>query len=210
MKVETPRPVNSACLVIMCGTCIGGMGFLNFSIVGAFYTISWPIVVVVYRIYLKRTMAALKNDIGCLVYYNTVMAIVVLTPFVLLSGELKEIFSTVWFWDEFGFWLQMILTTLTGLIVQVSMLVYLLYTSPLSLTVASVSKVRKKWCFEVNLTTVCIDCNSSSDGRDYLWKPIKFTGTYKHLTPFFFYLFFKYRILQEWLFRYLDLAIILG
>lgn len=70
------------------------------------------------------------------------MAIVVLAPFVLLSGELNEIFSTVWFWDEFGFWLQMILISLTGMIVQISMLIFLVYTSPLSLTVASVSKVR--------------------------------------------------------------------
>lgn len=64
LKLETPKPVNSACLIVMFGTCVGAMGYLNFSIVGAFYTIAWPIVLVVYRIYLKKTLGALKNDIG--------------------------------------------------------------------------------------------------------------------------------------------------
>jgi hypothetical protein len=36
------------------------------------------------------------------------MAIAVLTPLVLLSGELGTIYSNVYFWDEFGFWLQMV------------------------------------------------------------------------------------------------------
>lgn len=64
LKVETPKSLNSACLVVMCGTCIGAMGYLNFSIAGGFYTISWPIVLVVYRIYLKKILTAVKNDIG--------------------------------------------------------------------------------------------------------------------------------------------------
>lgn len=36
------------------------------------------------------------------------MSIVILIPLVVLSGELRDIFTTVWFWDEFGFWLQMV------------------------------------------------------------------------------------------------------
>lgn len=69
------------------------------------------------------------------------MSIAIMIPLVLLSGELNEIFSTVWFWDEFGFWLQMFLTAMTGFAVNISMLLFLMNTSPLTLSIASVCKV---------------------------------------------------------------------
>jgi GDP-fucose transporter C1 len=36
------------------------------------------------------------------------MSAIILIPFSFLSGEISEIFSTVWFWDEVGFWIQMV------------------------------------------------------------------------------------------------------
>jgi hypothetical protein len=42
------------------------------------------------------------------IQYNTVMSMAILVPLVLLSGELNDIFSTVYFWDEFGFWSQLV------------------------------------------------------------------------------------------------------
>lgn len=69
------------------------------------------------------------------------MAATIMVPLVMLSGELNEIFSTVWFWDEFGFWLQMLITAMTGFVVNIAMLLLLMQTSPLTLAVASVCKV---------------------------------------------------------------------
>ncbi|KAI8642821.1 hypothetical protein BD408DRAFT_415987 [Parasitella parasitica] len=140
LRIEQPQRIVSASVIVIFGTCIGSMGDLNFSLVGAFYTLSWPAVVALYGIYLKKTLIALKNDLWALVQYNTVMATAIMVPLVLLSGELNEIFSTVWFWDEFGFWLQMFITTLTGFGVTISMLLLLMHTSPLTLSVASVCK----------------------------------------------------------------------
>ncbi|KAL9546545.1 hypothetical protein PS6_007617 [Mucor atramentarius] len=68
------------------------------------------------------------------------MATAIMVPLVMLSGELNEIFSTVWFWDEFGFWLQMLITAMTGFAVNIAMLLLLIQTSPLTLAVASVCK----------------------------------------------------------------------
>ncbi|GAA5815541.1 hypothetical protein MFLAVUS_009053 [Mucor flavus] len=140
LRVETSPRVKSACIIILFGTCISSMGYLSFSLVGAFYAVAWPTVVSIYGIYLKKTLTSLKNDFWCVIQYNTLMSIVILTPLVVLSGELRDIFTTVWFWDEFGFWLQMIITSITGFCINASMLLLLMYTSPLTATVASTTK----------------------------------------------------------------------
>ncbi|KAI9484181.1 MAG: hypothetical protein EXX96DRAFT_561192 [Benjaminiella poitrasii] len=140
LQTEIPRHVQSAAIIIIFGISTGSMGYLNFSLAGFFYTLAWPALVALYGIYLKKTLIYLKNDIWCLLQYNTVMSIAVMAPIVLLSGELNEIFSTVWFWDEFGFWLQMIITALIGLGLNTITLIFLMNTSPLSLTIAGVLK----------------------------------------------------------------------
>ncbi|KAG2201389.1 hypothetical protein INT46_010194 [Mucor plumbeus] len=140
LRVEQPQRILSACVIVIFGTCVSSMGNLNFSLVGAFYSLSWPAIVALYGIYLKKTLIALRNDLWALVQYNTIMSIAIMIPLVLLSGELNEIFSTVWFWDEFGFWLQMFLTAMTGFAVNISMLLFLTNTSPLTLSIASVCK----------------------------------------------------------------------
>lgn len=70
LNVETPRQVNSACIVIMFGICISSMGYLNFSLVGGFYALAWPAVVAIYGIYLKKTLISLRNDFWYSVYYK--------------------------------------------------------------------------------------------------------------------------------------------
>lgn len=140
LRVEQHQRIVSACVIIMFGTSIGAMGNLNFSLVGAFYSISWPAIVALYGIYVKKTLLALRNDVWALVQYNTIMSIAIMVPLVMLSGELHDIFSTVWFWDEFGFWLQMLITAMTGFAVNIAMLLLLMQTSPLTLIVASVCK----------------------------------------------------------------------
>lgn len=137
LNVETAKQINSACIIIMFGVCVSSMGYLNFSMVGGFYALAWPAVVAIYVIYLKKTLVALRNDFWSVLQYNTLMAIAVLSPLVLLSGELGAIYSNVYYWDEFGFWLQLMITALTGFAVNASMLLLLLHTSPLSVAVAS-------------------------------------------------------------------------
>lgn len=62
LRVETSQRVKSACIIVLFGTCISSMGYLSFSLVGAFYAIAWPTVIAVYGIYLKKTLTSLKND----------------------------------------------------------------------------------------------------------------------------------------------------
>ncbi|KAI7903481.1 uncharacterized protein BX663DRAFT_433185 [Cokeromyces recurvatus] len=140
LKVNIPYPVQTAAIIIIFGICTGSMGNLNFSFVSLFYSLAWPFIVALYGIYLKKALVYLKNNLWCLLQYNTIMSIAFMIPIVLLSGELKEILSTVWFWDEIGFWIQMIITAMTGFCVNIIMMVFLIQTSPLSLTIISVSK----------------------------------------------------------------------
>jgi hypothetical protein len=72
------------------------------------------------------------------------MSIAIMVPLVILSGEFKTVLKTVWFLDEFGFWLQLAITALTGLSINVAMLILLMYTSPITVAVTSVTKVNLK------------------------------------------------------------------
>lgn len=63
LRIEQSQRILSACVIVVFGTCVGSMGNLNFSLVGAFYSLSWPAVVALYGIYLKKTLVALRNDI---------------------------------------------------------------------------------------------------------------------------------------------------
>ncbi|KAI7892259.1 uncharacterized protein EV154DRAFT_418954 [Mucor mucedo] len=140
LKVETASRINSACIIIIFGVCISSMGNLNFSLVGAFYALAWPSAVAIYGIYIKKTLVSLRNDFWAVIQYNTIMSIAIFAPLVLLSGELNDILSNVWFLDEFGFWVQMVITAMTGFSVNAAMVLLLMYTSPLSVAVASTSK----------------------------------------------------------------------
>jgi GDP-fucose transporter C1 len=62
LRTEISQRINSACIVVIFGTSVGSMGYLNFSWVGAFYCLAWPAIVAMYGIYLKKTLIALRND----------------------------------------------------------------------------------------------------------------------------------------------------
>lgn len=126
LQVEPSQNLISACIIIMLGFCIGSMGQLNFSLAGVFYALAWPAVVAIYGIYVKKTVAALRNDVWLLIQYNTAMSIATLIPLVLLSGELKEVLTNVWFLDEFGFWLQMVsVSVYCLLLIKSSFMIYI-------------------------------------------------------------------------------------
>lgn len=63
LHIEQSQRILSACIIIVFGICIGSMGFLNFSLVGAFYCLSWPAIVALYGIYLKKTLVVVRNDV---------------------------------------------------------------------------------------------------------------------------------------------------
>lgn len=62
LRTDTSPRVKSACILIMFGTCVSSLGYLNFSVVGAFYALAWPTLISMYGVYLKKTLTSLKND----------------------------------------------------------------------------------------------------------------------------------------------------
>ncbi|KAI8988336.1 triose-phosphate transporter family-domain-containing protein [Mycotypha africana] len=140
LHVENSQRVKSACIIMIIGMCLGFIGHLNFSVVSTFYGLGWPAILAIYSIYLKKTLVAFKNDFWLLIQYNTIMSTVIMIPLIFLSGELDKVFTSIWFWDETGFWVQMIITSLTNFSVNVIMLILLIRVSPLSLSVAGVTK----------------------------------------------------------------------
>lgn len=82
-----------------------------------------------------------------LLHYNTTISIIMLFPLVLSSGEATDIITNVWFLNEFGFWSLMIITGLTGLIINVAMFLQIKVTSALTNTISGSAKA----CFQTAL-----------------------------------------------------------
>jgi GDP-fucose transporter C1 len=69
------------------------------------------------------------------------MAIVFMLPFVLLSGEYTMIRQTVDFFDAWSFWAIMIVTAVTGFLINISVFLQIKYTTPLTNTISGTAKV---------------------------------------------------------------------
>lgn len=76
-----------------------------------------------------------------LLHYNTVIALLILTPMTILSGELSFL-TKVTFLNQPGFWLIMVLTGMTGFLINIAAFLQIKYTTPLTSTISGTAKVR--------------------------------------------------------------------
>ena len=91
-------------------------------------------------LYVKKTLAVVNDDQWLLLIYNTVNSILILAPFVLLSGELKEI-SKLTFLHEPTFWNGMIITAVLGFLINIASFLQIKFTSPLTHMISGTAKV---------------------------------------------------------------------
>jgi GDP-fucose transporter C1 len=63
-----------------------------------------------------------------------------LTPIVLLSGEVSEIWETIWFLGDLGFWFLMTVTGVAGFLINTAMFLQIKYTTALTNTISGTAK----------------------------------------------------------------------
>ena len=73
-------------------------------------------------------------------YYNTINAIIILAPFMLISGELQEI-QKLTFLHEPVFWVNMTIAAVMGYLINIASFLQIKYTSPLTHMISGTAKV---------------------------------------------------------------------
>ncbi|KAG2180962.1 hypothetical protein INT43_008544 [Umbelopsis isabellina] len=140
LKQKTSSATLVACFIVFLGFAIGSYGEINFSWAGIFYGVGSSAFVALYGIYVKKTLGAVDNNQWRLLHYNTTLAILMLGPLVLLSGEIGEIMTKVDFLDSFQFWTLMTITGITGFGINIAMFLQVKYTSALTNTISGTAK----------------------------------------------------------------------
>ncbi|KAI9010820.1 hypothetical protein CLU79DRAFT_710288 [Phycomyces nitens] len=144
-----PRYTAKISAVHTLGFLVGILDDLHFSLEGIFYGSLWAILLALYGVWIKQRLGFVGNDVSRLLFSLTVIAIIPFGLLVFLSGELSQI-GSVYFLYHPGFWLQLILTTITGFSVNIAMLLLIKYTSPLTHCIT----VTSKNCFQSLLLAI--------------------------------------------------------
>ncbi|KAI8983111.1 triose-phosphate transporter family-domain-containing protein [Pilobolus umbonatus] len=137
---KTSKPALVACFVVFLGFAIGSYGEINFSMVGVIYGVGSSAFVALYGIYVQKTLVIVDNNQWKLLHYNTTLAIIFLTPLVLLSGEISQIIETSEVIYSLNFWILMTVTGITGFGINIAMFLQVKYTSALTNTISGTAK----------------------------------------------------------------------
>ncbi|KAF9109229.1 hypothetical protein BGX27_007852 [Mortierella sp. AM989] len=129
-----------SCAVVVLGFFVGSYGETNFSWPGLLAGVGSSIFVALYGIYVKKTLVMVDNNQWRLLHYNTAISILLLTPIVLFSGELGEMWREVYFLDDLGFWGLMTITGVAGFLINTAMFLQIKYTTALTNTISGTAK----------------------------------------------------------------------
>ncbi|ORX86790.1 hypothetical protein K493DRAFT_268866 [Basidiobolus meristosporus CBS 931.73] len=137
---RTSMPAMVGCAIVFVGFVVGSYGEVNFSWAGIFYGVSSSAFVALYGIYVKKTLGIVENNQWKLLHYNTAISIVLISPIVVFSGELSEIYQEVYYLGDLSFWLLMTVTGVTGFLINTAMFLQIKYTTPLTNTISGTAK----------------------------------------------------------------------
>ncbi|KAG0263285.1 hypothetical protein BG011_009014 [Mortierella polycephala] len=140
LRQKTSPGAMLACAVVVLGFFVGSYGETNFSWPGLWAGVGSSVFVALYGIYVKKTLQVVDNNQWRLLHYNTAISIVLLTPLVLLSGEVSEIWENVYFLDDMGFWFLMTVTGVAGFLINTAMFLQIKYTTALTNTISGTAK----------------------------------------------------------------------
>jgi GDP-fucose transporter C1 len=117
-----------ACLGVVVGFLCGVQGDVDLSLKGGFYGVCSSCFLATYTIVVKKVMGLLNNDEFLLIEYNTPIAVIVLAPFVWVSGEfdiLKEPHTR-------RFWIVQTVTGVVGFVINIAIFLNIKFTTPLT------------------------------------------------------------------------------
>ncbi|KAF9905267.1 hypothetical protein EC991_001866 [Linnemannia zychae] len=140
LRQKTSPGAVFACAVVVLGFFVGSYGESNFSWAGLWAGVGSSVFVALYGIYVKKTLGLIDNNQWRLLHYNTAISIVLLTPIVLISGEVGEIRESIWFIGDLGFWFLMTVTGVAGFLINTAMFLQIKYTTALTNTISGTAK----------------------------------------------------------------------
>ncbi|KAF0391078.1 triose-phosphate transporter family-domain-containing protein [Gigaspora margarita] len=137
------------CGIVFLGFVVGSYYEINFSWEGIIYGVASSAFVALYGIYVKKTLGVVENNQWRLLHYNTTLSIFFLLPLVFFSGEFQGILK-VYFLNDLGFWILMIITGITGFIINIAIFLQIKVTTPLTNTISGTAKS----CFQTALAAL--------------------------------------------------------
>ncbi|KAF9935114.1 hypothetical protein FBU30_007493 [Linnemannia zychae] len=140
LRQKTSPAAMMACAVVVLGFFVGSYGESNFSWGGLWAGVGSSVFVALYGIYVKKTLAIVDGNHWRLLHYNTAISIILLTPIVMFSGEVGEIYREVYFLWDMGFWFLMTVTGVAGFLINSAMFLQIKYTTALTNTISGTAK----------------------------------------------------------------------
>jgi len=135
---KTSLAAIGACSVVFFGFALGSFGELHFSLLGLIFGVCSSVFGALYGIFVKKKLQVVDNNEWRLLHYNTTLAIILLIPIVLISGEIGEI-ATVFFILRPKFWIIMTITGITGFLINIATFLQIKFT-PLTNTISGTAK----------------------------------------------------------------------
>jgi GDP-fucose transporter C1 len=134
----------TAVCVVFAGFVVGSKGEKLFDWLGLISGVVASVFVALYGIYVKRVLPAVNNSEWRLLIYNTVLALFLLFPVVVLKGELAVIIPTdPAFTSDPRTWIVLAISGLMGFIINIAIFMQIKNTSPLTNAISGTVKVRQ-------------------------------------------------------------------
>jgi hypothetical protein len=91
---------------------------------------------------IQTALTAFRNNVGQFLQWHLVMAVCAVLPVAVFSGEVGTAYRSVLFFDELGFWIQVVVGAALAMASHALMALIIKHACPLTLMVASTAKVR--------------------------------------------------------------------
>eukprot|EP01095_Lingulamoeba_sp_RSL-Kostka_P006114 TRINITY_DN1892_c2_g1_i1.p1 TRINITY_DN1892_c2_g1~~TRINITY_DN1892_c2_g1_i1.p1 ORF type:complete len:349 (+),score=52.15 TRINITY_DN1892_c2_g1_i1:143-1189(+) len=139
LNKKTNTQAIGACGIVVIGYILGSVGEINFSLLGSIFGLMSSVFVALYGIYIKKILSKLNNSEWLLLQYNTIIAIVLLFPIVIVSGELSNALTDLRITESYVIFVN-ITGGLFGFLINIAIFLQVKYTSALSNSISGTLK----------------------------------------------------------------------
>lgn len=140
LKKQVKRRVIKACALVFAGFLLGSIGEMRFTMFGAVCGVASSVFVALYGIYVKQALSQVDNNQWRLLHYNTTLSLFLLLPLILISGEFSQLVNYEKVLYNAHWWLLILVTGLTGFLINISVFLQIKVTTPLTNTISGTAK----------------------------------------------------------------------
>ena len=141
-KLLLNQGTSSKCIlsvfVVVVGYYLGCEGEVRFSWLGITYGAIASLFVALYSNFVKKTLPVVDNDSWSLLYYNNVLAMIIMPLVFLLAGEYSQIILSPL--ESLHFWGLLVFTGLFGFLINIAAFLQIQVTSPVTHNVSGIAK----------------------------------------------------------------------